>query len=168
MSQLANNGVGSNTATASMTPSLQRHLDDLIELSTTLKHVHWNLTGPQFIAIHVLVDTQVDATRDMVDALAERMATLDYPPDGRLSTVAGRLTRPDYPLTRATVDEHLGALVPVYEAVIDRHRDGAAGWSSDPVTQDLLVGQIATLERQQWFLRTHLPSSGAEDGGTKP
>src|SRR3712207_8342276 len=41
--------------------------------SLTLKHIHWNVVGPHFIAVHEMIDPQVDAVRLMVDAIAERI-----------------------------------------------------------------------------------------------
>lgn len=39
---------------------LQRRLVALLDLHLTLKHVHWNVTGPNFIAVHEMLDPQVD------------------------------------------------------------------------------------------------------------
>ena len=51
---------------------LQDRLNALNDLALTLKHVHWNVLGPQFIAVHTMLDPQVDAVRLMVDTTAER------------------------------------------------------------------------------------------------
>ncbi len=42
---------------------LQERLVALIDLHLTLKHIHWNVTGPNFIAVHEMLDPQVDAVR---------------------------------------------------------------------------------------------------------
>ena len=61
---------------------LQQRLDALNDLALTLKHIHWNVVGPHFIAVHEMLDPQVDAVRLMVDAIAERIATLGVAPVG--------------------------------------------------------------------------------------
>ena len=59
---------------------LQARLHDLNDLHLILKHAHWNVTGPGFIAVHEMIDPQVDTVREFVDAIAERMATLGATP----------------------------------------------------------------------------------------
>lgn len=61
---------------------LQDRLHALNDLALTLKHVHWNVVGPHFIAVHEMLDPQVVAVRAMVDQIAERIATLGVPPVG--------------------------------------------------------------------------------------
>jgi len=59
---------------------LQDRLNALNDLALTLKHVHWNVIGPHFIAVHTMLDPQVDGVREMVDDVAERIATLGGSP----------------------------------------------------------------------------------------
>ena len=61
---------------------LQDRLNALSDLALTLKHVHWNVVGTDFIAVHLMLDPQVDAVRGMVDGTAERIATLGGSPSG--------------------------------------------------------------------------------------
>jgi starvation-inducible DNA-binding protein len=61
---------------------LQTRLNSLNDLALTLKHIHWNVVGPHFIAVHTMLDPQVDAVRLMVDEVAERIATLGVAPRG--------------------------------------------------------------------------------------
>ena len=69
---------------------LQDRLHALNDLALTLKHVHWNVVGPHFIAVHEMIDPQVDAVRAMVDATAERIATLGGVTAGHPGRAGGR------------------------------------------------------------------------------
>ena len=71
---------------------LQDRLNSLNDLALTLKHVHWNVVGPNFIAVHTMLDPQVDAVRAMVDDVAERIATLGGSPVGTPGALDALLT----------------------------------------------------------------------------
>lgn len=137
---------------------LQGRLSTLIDLSLTLKHVHWNVVGMSFISVHEMVDAQVDSVRDMVDAIAERIATLGGVPAGLSGQVTEmRDAEEDYVLGRAEVMAHLGALDKVYEEVTTGHREAIETIADiDPISEDLLVGQAGELELAHWFIRGHL------------
>ncbi|MCW2527567.1 MAG: protection during starvation protein [Pseudonocardiales bacterium] len=142
---------------------LQGRLDALNDLALTLKHIHWNVVGPHFIAVHLMLDPQVDSVRLMVDALAERIATLGGSPNGTPGMLVKNRSWDDYSLGRADAIEHLGALDLVYSGVISDHRDAIEKTDEpDPVTQDLLIGQAGLLEQYQWFVRAHLENSGGQ------
>jgi starvation-inducible DNA-binding protein len=142
---------------------LQDRLNALNDLALTLKHIHWNVVGPHFIAVHTMLDPQVDSVRAMVDATAERIATLGGSPVGTPGALVSQRTWDDYDLGRADAIAHMGALDVVYVGVIAAHRAAiAATEEADPVTQDLLIAQAGELEQAHWFVRAHLESeSGA-------
>lgn len=140
---------------------LQQRLHSLNDLALTLKHIHWNVVGPHFIAIHEMLDPQVDAVRLMVDATAERIATLGVAPVGTPGALVAARTWDDYSIGRASAIQHLGALDEVYQGVIADHRKAAKDTEEvDTVTNDLLVGHLHDLELFHWFVRAHLESAG--------
>ena len=142
---------------------LQERLNSLTDLPLTLKPVHWNVVGPHFISVHLMLDPQVDAVRAQADEVAERIATLGVSPVGTPGALVAARSWDDYSLGRAGAIEHLGALDRVYEGVISGHRQAAADTEDvDTVTNDLLVGHLHDLELFQWFVRAHLESAGGE------
>jgi starvation-inducible DNA-binding protein len=150
-------------AAGEMIALLQTRLNALNDLALTLKHVHWNVVGPQFIAVHTMLDPQVDAVRLMVDALAERIATLGGSPVGTPGALVAQRTWDDYSIGRADTNAHLAALDVVYSGVIEDHREAIEKTEEpDPVTQDLLIAQSGQLEQFHWFVRAHLET----DAGT--
>src|SRR3978361_1090446 len=88
----------------------QNRLDALNDLALTLKHVHWNVVGPNFMAVHTMLDPQVDAVRLMVDATAERIATLGGSPMGTPGALVKQREWDDYSLGRADALAHMAAL----------------------------------------------------------
>ncbi|MCP3767371.1 MULTISPECIES: Dps family protein [Streptomyces] len=142
---------------------LQMRLHSLNDLHLTLKHVHWNVVGPHFIAVHEMIDPQVDQVRSMTDDLAERISTLGGEPNGTPGALVEQRSWNDYSIGRAEAIEHLGALDLVYTSVIKDHREAMQSTeTSDPVTQDMLIEQLRGLELFQWFVRAHLESSGGK------
>ena len=142
---------------AKVRDSLQNRLVALIDTSLTLKHIHWNVVGPNFIGVHEMIDPQYDAVAAMIDDTAERIAILGGSPLGTPGAVVDGRTWDDYKLDRALTHEHLAALDAVYVGVIEDHRKAIkiAG-DIDPVSEDMLISQTSQLELFQWFVRAHL------------
>src|SRR5207249_10494728 len=77
---------------------LNQRLADSIDLQTQCKQAHWNVKGPAFIALHKLFDAINEDVEQYVDLIAERSVQLGGIAEGTGGGVAGRSTRPDYPL----------------------------------------------------------------------
>jgi starvation-inducible DNA-binding protein len=170
--QARGDGVSSDRRAAFTVPGLDvNEADEVIELlddtlvalhdlSLTLKHVHWNVVGPNFIAVHQMLDPHVEQVRAMIDGVAERMATLGGSPNGLAGYLASRRRWNDYSINRATAQAHLAALDLVYTNLIADHRDRIRILEDlDPVSHGMLVDQCAELEQQHWFVRAHLEDS---------
>ena len=148
---------------------LQDRLNALNDLALTLKHIHWNVVGPQFISVHTMLDPQVDAVRLMADETAERIATLGGSPAGTPGALVAARSWDDYSLGRDSALAHLGALDLVYAGVIEAHRKAIETVEElDPVTEDMLIGHTEQLEQFHWFVRAHLepPSGQLKTSGT--
>ena len=142
---------------------LQKQLSTYNDLHLTLKHVHWNVVGPSFIGVHEMIDPQVELVRGYADEVAERIATLGGSPHGTPGAILKDRTWDDYSVGRDVVQAHLAALDLVYNGVIEDTRKGIAETDDlDPVTQDILIGHAAELEKFQWFVRAHLENAGGQ------
>lgn len=136
---------------------LQQRLVGMTDLAMTLKHIHWNVVGPNFIAVHEMLDPQYQAASLMVDEIAERISTLGGSPNALPGTLVTTRTWDDYDLDRADGIVHLGALDLVYEGTIADHREAIDDiGETDIISQDLLISQTRQLEQFQWFVRAHL------------
>ncbi len=142
---------------------LQKQLSRYNDLHLTLKHIHWNVVGPNFIGVHEMIDPQVELVRGYADEVAERIATLGHAPKGTPGAIIADRSWDDYSLERDTVQAHLAALDLVYDGVIGDTRKGIEETEDpDPVTQDMLIGHAAELEKFQWFVRAHLENAGGQ------
>jgi len=148
---------------ASVAQVLQQRLNAYNDLHLTLKHAHWNVVGPNFMSVHLMLDPQVEAVRGFADAVAERIATLGSSPQGTPGAIVAQRDWDDYSIGRAGAIEHLGALDLVYNGVISSTREAAAEVEEvDPVTNDLLITQLGELEQFHWFIRAHLENAGGK------
>lgn len=149
-------GINENDA-KQLIDGLQERLTDYNDLHLILKHVHWNVVGPNFIAVHEMLDPQVELVRGYADEVAERISTLGGEPIGTPAGHVDNRTPLDYEMNRGTTQDHLTALNRVYTTVLERVResmDQAGG--TDSVTEDIYIAQAAELEKFQWFMRAHL------------
>jgi starvation-inducible DNA-binding protein len=136
---------------------LQLRLVALLDLGLTLKHIHWNVVGPNFMSVHQMLDPQYVGVQEMVDETAERVATLGGVPSGLPGKLVSQRDWDDYELGRADSLSHLGALDLVYTGVITEHRRAIDKVSDiDPISEDLLIGHTRQLEQYHWFVRSHL------------
>lgn len=146
-----------------VTDLLQKQLSTYNDLHLTLKHVHWNVVGPNFIGVHEMIDPQVELVRGYADEAAERIAALGVAPQGTPGAILKDRTWDDYSVGRDTVLAHLAAVNLVYNGVVEDTRAAIDTLDDlDPVSQDMLIGHSAELEKFQWFVRAHLENSGGE------
>lgn len=149
-----------------VTDVLQMRLHALNDLHLTLKHAHWNVVGPEFIAVHEMLDPQVNAVRGWTDLVAERIATMGASPKGTPGAIVTGRTWEDYSLNRGSNLAHISALNDVYTGVIKDFRNAIAeSGKVDPITEDILVEVTRGLELFQWFLRSFITNA---DGSLNP
>ena len=133
---------------------LQGALVDLIDLSLLAKQVHWNVIGPRFRSVHLQLDEVVDTARAASDTVAERASAINVSPDGRAGTVAktsGIDTVTDGWVKDGEVVE---IMVAALDAIITRMRERIAVTDKpDPVSQDILIGITADLEKAHWMFQ---------------
>ncbi|MFJ9770309.1 Dps family protein [Kitasatospora sp. NPDC101157] len=134
--------------------ALQGALVDLLDLSLVAKQAHWNLYGPRFRSVHLQLDEVVTTARNFADDVAERAAAIGVSPDGRAATVASSSGLPEFPEGWTADTAVIDHLVKAFGAVIERMRTRIDETeSADPVTQDLLIGLTAALEKHSWMFQ---------------
>jgi len=133
---------------------LQGMLVDLVDLALIGKHAHWNVEGPNFRSVHRELDELVDAWRRLGDDVAERAVTLGAAPDGQSEAIAGSTKVEPLPGGHLRDGEVVWLIGDRLEQVAARTRERIARMADlDPISEDLLIGVAATLEKQLWMLR---------------
>jgi starvation-inducible DNA-binding protein len=69
---------------------LNQRLADCVDLQTQCKQVHWNVKGPNFIALHKLFDEINEEVEEYVDLPAERVVQVGGVAEGTARVVAER------------------------------------------------------------------------------
>lgn len=134
--------------------ALQGALVDLLDLSLVAKQVHWNIVGPRFRSVHLQLDEVVATARTYADTVAERAAALGISPDGRAETVAKSSGLPHAKEGWVQDKEVIELLVESLGRVIGRMRQRIEATDEpDPITQDLLIGLTAELEKAHWMFQ---------------
>jgi starvation-inducible DNA-binding protein len=137
---------------------LNRLLADMTDMALRTKHAHWNVTGPYFIALHEHFDGLYAVLQGHVDAVAERCAALGGFVTGRLSDAAKASRLPEFPKDTREGMSVVKILAESLAQVSNAARDGIeeAEAEKDMVTSDLLTGVSADLDKQLYFLESHL------------
>jgi starvation-inducible DNA-binding protein len=137
---------------------LQTTLYALNDLHLTLKHAHWNVTGPNFIAVHEMIDPHIDEIRDAADNIGERIAALGGDVDGTTAGAAKGSPFGDYPVKgRASTTEHLKALDKLYVKLDLGLRDAIDKVDPlDVISSNKLQDVLEPVEQFHWFVRSHL------------
>jgi starvation-inducible DNA-binding protein len=141
------------------TRNLNQVLADTIVLRDMYKKHHWQMSGPTFYQLHLLLDKHYEEQAELVDLMAERIQALGGIAISMPHDVAehSRVERP--PIGREEVPVQLSRLLEAHELILKEAHEyaKAAADAGDDGTNDLLVSNvIRTNERQVWFVAEHL------------
>src|SRR5215469_10100516 len=137
---------------------LNARLADAIDLALLTKQAHWNIKGPQFIALHEMIDGFRSEVDEHVDTFAERVVQLGGTALGTTQTVAKGTTLAPYPTDIHTSKDHLAALIERYGKVANAIRKAIdeTGNAGDADTADLFTAYSRALDKALWFLEAHV------------
>lgn len=135
---------------------LNQHLADCIDLQTQCKQAHWNVKGPNFIALHKLFDEVNQDVEEYVDLLAERVVQLGGIAEGTARMVAERTRLAEYPNV-SDGEGHVDALSTSLAAFggATRKAIGQLEELSDVDTVDILTEISRGVDKWLWFVEAH-------------
>lgn len=150
------NDLKSNTRQASI-ELLNARLAEAIDLALITKQAHWNIKGPQFIAVHEMLDgfrTELDGH---VDTIAERAVQIGGTALGTSQVVAATSKLAPYPTDIFAIKDHLAALIDRYAETAKAARAAidAADEAGDADTADIFTAYSRALDKSLWFLEAH-------------
>ena len=132
---------------------LQNELIDLIDLALLGKHLHWNLTGPDFQELHEHLDELVSEWQERSDATAERGRALGVVPDGQSRTVGAQSRLAEVAPGEIRTDAVIATLLEALDETVTRSRERMEQSAEyDAVTEDLMIQTVALLEKQRWMV----------------
>src|SRR5215470_5729434 len=148
----------SETTRAKLVELLNARLADCTDLQTQTKHAHWNVKGPNFIALHELFDKINEEVEDYVDDIAERAVQLGGVAEGTARMVAKRSSLAEYPANTVDGRSHVEALSSALAAFGKGARKAIvqADELGDQDTADLFTEVSRGIDKWLWFVEAHL------------
>lgn len=137
---------------------LNDRLAEGLDLALVTKQAHWNLKGPTFIAVHLMLDDLRAVIDEHTDTIAERVSQLDGVPLGTAQAIAAGTSLKPYPTDIHKVSAHLENLVERYGAAANNTRKSIADTeeAGDADAADILTAYSRGLDKALWFLKSHL------------
>ncbi len=136
---------------------LNARLADGIDLATRMKQAHWNVKGPNFIALHELFDTVHGEVLGHVDDIAERVVALGGTAEGTAAVAVSNSTLPPYPDGIVDGPEHVGAVATALAGFGNAVRKAIeeVGEIGDAGTEDLFTAISRDIDKSLWLVEAH-------------
>ena len=137
---------------------LNQNLADVLDLGLQAKQAHWNVKGPQFIALHELFDRLAEDLEEFSDDMAERAVALGGVALGTSEVVAKQSRLSTYPTNLSAGTSHVqamaNALAQFGKSV--RAATDTATRLGDADTADLFTGISRATDKMLWLVEAHL------------
>src|SRR4051812_10751622 len=137
---------------------LNQRLADAVDLKSQTKQAHWNVKGVNFIALHQLFDSIYSEVGEAADMIAERIMQLGGTAYGTVRVTAKNSRLREYRLDAEGWKKHVEALSSAIAAFNAYARKGIDDTDDmgDKVTADMLTEITRGLDKQLWFVESHL------------
>jgi starvation-inducible DNA-binding protein len=137
-------------------------LADEYILFTKTRNAHWNVQGPNFIALHKLFESQYEELDIIIDDVAERVRELGHFAVGSLKDFTSLTRLSEHNHEFSDPNNIIQTLMEDHEAVIRSLRKDITVISEkhkDQGTADFMTGWMEQHEKMAWMLRAHLPKN---------
>ncbi len=143
---------------AKLVSLLNQRLADAADLKSQTKFAHWNVKGPNFIALHKLFDELAGVLDEHVDNIAERITALGGVAMGTVRQAAAMSQTAEFPANTFKGQEVVAAIADRYASVGKAMRQAIdeSDELGDKDTADLFTGISRELDKFLYFLEAHL------------
>jgi starvation-inducible DNA-binding protein len=136
---------------------MNQRLASAIDLQMQMKQAHWNVKGPNFIALHELFDKAHEVVEGYVDTIAERIVQFGGIAHGTVRSSAASTELTDYP---AAISEGLAHVEAVARALSTfgtevRNMIREANTLEDAGTADIFTEISRGIDKLLWFVEAH-------------
>lgn len=138
---------------------LSKVLADSYSLYIKTHNYHWNVTGPQFNALHMMFEEHYTELAQAIDDIAERIRALGHLAPGSYREFEKLTSIADGDNTRSA-DDMVKDLVEGQETLVRTCRElfPAVEAADDQPSADLLTVRMQVHEKTAWMLRSMLES----------
>ena len=136
---------------------LNARLADAIDVQSQTKQAHWNVKGPNFIALDQLFDRISEDAGENVDEIAERVVQLGGVAEGTVRMAAKRTSLSEYPTNTVDGRSHVEALSSVMAAFGKSVRRAVAEANNlgDLDTAEMFTEISCGLDKWLWLVEAH-------------
>ncbi|WP_027377709.1 Dps family protein [Kaistella palustris] len=141
---------------------LNKVLADANVLYIKLRKFHWNLSGDNFMELHLLFEDQYQKVAEAADAVAERISTLGGEAIGTTTEFAKESQLQENPGKLPDTQGMLKELVNDHESIVKSLRkyvDDTEEKYEDKGTSDFLTALMQAHEKMAWKLRKYFKTS---------
>lgn len=144
-----------NAANLKLTDAVRGALADAVVLQNKTQTYHWNVTGPQFYALHKMFQDQYEELQEAIDDIAERLRAIGGTPPVGLRAMLDAAHVED---ARDGIDAKA-----MLEDLLRGNESAAKSCSTalslaqdagDEATADLMIERIAAHDKAAWMLRS--------------
>lgn len=139
------------------TQNLNEVLANTYSLYLKTQNFHWNVTGPNFKALHELFGMHYEEMIPAIDEIAERIRTLGEKVDGSYENFA-KLTKFSSADKNLDSESMVKELISSNNTLIELLKQGTqiAQDETDEATADLLITRTEAHQKHVWMLNSSL------------
>ena len=148
----------SETKRAQLIGLCNARLADAVDLQLHCKHAHWNVKGPNFIALHQLFDQVNESVEDYIDLIAERAVQLGGIANSTAHVVTTWAHMPENDTQSASERDYVQSLSGALASFgkIAREATGKSNELGDAVSADIFTEISRGVEKWLWMVEAQL------------